>query len=403
MVNMPVLDYVHSTHTDIDLSGTLVFACQHLFEGNAAMLTSLSQRGLNLKNLHLLPKSYSFNKEIATELQKNGAHVHRYRYDNQTSFDRQLAYEAERFLRKGERRDLSKIERIAVLDDGGFLLSAVNNASFLQPVVGVEQTSSGYNKLQQQQLHFPIANVARSTSKLEYESPLIAEYIVKVIKTITKRHRRSIESRYSEPDKALVIGRGNIGSRVALELSKEMFVATYDPKNETVPLKYLLEEPHLIIGASGSVSLGIESQKYMKRNPMLMSVSSSDREFDGVRWRRDFERTVDPHWNYNGENATLINGGFPITFLGQRVGLATPKIELTHALMLEGLYQAIKCSDSNSESNSEEPGVRGFFDVDAESQKIIVERWKANMVLHKDDEEAEILEPEPWDPLVSPF
>jgi hypothetical protein len=69
--------------------------------------------------------------------------------------------------------------KIIILDDGGALLNVVNNAFKSIPshisIVGIEQTSSGFRKLEYSQLHFPIFNVARSAIKLVKESPLISK------------------------------------------------------------------------------------------------------------------------------------------------------------------------------------------------------------------------------------
>ncbi|MDO8575151.1 MAG: hypothetical protein Q7R78_00410, partial [bacterium] len=160
-----------------DLDNVYILTCQHLLEPQMKMFELLVDFGIPKNNIHLFGKIYSTSNEILKEMKSVGFNVTQPTFDPDTSFDSEHKENCTKafndFL-----SDVNKPARIIVIDDGGELLKLINNKFDLLngnlSVVGVEQTSSGFRKLENIDLKFPIFNVARSSIKLIKESPLIA-------------------------------------------------------------------------------------------------------------------------------------------------------------------------------------------------------------------------------------
>jgi hypothetical protein len=102
----------------------------------------------------------------------------------------------------------------------------------------------------------------------------------------------------------------------------------------------------LIIGCSGEVSLSEELYPLLKKNVILASASSSDREFESYKVRRKYLQTSNTHKDFHTDSIVLLNSGFPINFDGYKVSVSLDRIELTLALMFAGGLQALQVSNS---------------------------------------------------------
>jgi hypothetical protein len=254
-------------------------------------------------------------------------------------------------------KTVSSGSRVIVLDDGAMLLSVFNeNFGKIKEdikILGIEQTSSGFRKLEHGTLQFPVVNVARSIIKLTKESPFIVENIIeKLDEYILEKKLKNKEF--------LIIGLGPIGKTLVDVLQKSGEKVTgFDTglghKDLVGKIMYL--KPNIIIGATGTSVISqkdIEIMNSLSYPIYLVSVSSSDREFPVAAYRKDKDLRIHSDVNYG--NIIFVNNGFPLNFKGNRHKEGTETIERTICLLLGSvLYLA---SDQNSADLT-----KGFIDV----------------------------------------
>lgn len=363
--NYPLLKEISNIYeSDKDLAkDTYILACQHLLQPQARMFELLVDFGIPKENIYIFGKVYSTSKEVLKELIDAGFIVDQDIFNQTTSFDVVHKENCEKqfisFLSK-----IPSLAKIIILDDGGQLLSVANDMFESIPVgtevVGVEQTSSGFRKLERSLLHFPIFNVARSSIKLIKESPLIADLGCRRIIEVFDHYK------IKEP-RVLVVGLGPLGSGVISILdSKGYFTLGYDVAHhgasEIVDL-IKKNDINVIIGVTGSIILDQQKLEQINNalnyNLYLISMSSSDREFPAVFIRKNSSIPLGVHSDGLWDNLVLINNGFPITFKGNRYESTPQEIERTIGLLYGSVLEAAK-NDLNKDG--------GFIDV---PQKII--------------------------------
>jgi hypothetical protein len=350
-----LLEFVSENHGLKSLEETVIVGCQHLLNGNYEMIKQLQKNGLKPKNVFLIGKSYSSNSEIMKQFKEFGVHIHNYEYNSHMPFDQLFDEEISIFLDKvNNSRELKNARKVVCIDDGGGILSRIHNLDHKQ-ITGVEQTSSGYHKLKNYN-KIPILNIARSHAKLTYETP----HIVDCFLTHLQKHIKKLGM---NPQKALIMGRGVIGSEIQRKLPLDSFVYEGGSINNE-ELSSIISEHDLIIGASGNTSIPFTHHDQIKKGTILASISSSDREFDAVYMRKKHPITNDPHKNYNYNGTYLLNGGFPINFDGNSTSVPTRYIQLTHALMMEGIFESMRLNKV------------GMYHLPRTKQETIVNKFK---------------------------
>jgi len=330
--SLPLLDYAKNMCSPIENS--LLLVCHHILESNLILLDYLIQSGIQPENVHVIGKSYSTSESTIQDYKKMGINVHKnsLTFDSHIPFDIQLKDHIKSFLNDISKKDLSKYDNILILDDGGELLLQSNELfKDDKRVVGVEQTASGYQKLSKTSLNIPVINVATSQSKLEYESPIIAE-------TILRELNKRILQMDMEPKTILIMGNGPIGSNIAKVLKDNYKVFVYDKSSERSniskdDLKRVMPECDMIIGCTGEASIVESHYPMLKKNVILVSASSSDREFESYKIRKNHPKTVNTHKDFHVNDVILLNGGFPLNFDGNKVCVPLEEIQLTEALM----------------------------------------------------------------------
>ena len=231
-------------------------------------------------------------------------------------------------------------------------------------IVGVEQTSSGDTSIVENNIRYDVMSIARWFEKQTHEAPHIGEHAV-------ERILRHIEQRKKQSPKILVLGLGTIGRQVAGRLlvgnigtlrAADAFKKLLGPgaknplrnaaagflmrSNALIPLTAALDtigEYDVIIGASGSRLFDEDMLESLHPEVSLISVSSSDREFPALAFRRGQEGNI--HDDYYLDERCLVNGGFPITFYGNRFEVEPRKIEITIALLQMAVLHAAKPMD----------------------------------------------------------
>lgn len=236
-------------------------------------------------------------------------------------------------------RSRSQLGKVLVIEDGGYVVPFLhtNYAREENFCIGaVEQTTKGLKKDEDiekaykeknEKLYFPVLNVAKSTFKDEYESPLVGRAVISGIQRLL-----SDESFFGE--KALVIGFGAVGKEVANALKAlGMVVKVSDTKREPVvaakvrgfeaaisPLE-LVHDVKLIIGTTGEPSIGRDVLEKIKNGAILVSSSSDLIEIDINHLRimapeQQYQEGLGTWFTRKGRGGTylLLGDGFPINF-----------------------------------------------------------------------------------------
>lgn len=366
---LPLLSFTASLYSGIDLSQVYALCAQHLVSTTYSLFHTLLQLGLQPSNLAAIGKCYSTDPDAVAEMQKIGIDIceSSTSFNSHTSFDQQYRQNIKKFIRS---RILtlkkSKLKKIILLDDGGELLLEANTTLGDDPrLIGIEQTSSGYHKIKQQKLNFPVINVARSPAKLNHESPIIAKLVLKSLGT-------SLTNLGLKPGKALIIGNGPIGSHISrvLERTHEILVFDQDPdkshiKSENV--QNALKTSDLIIGCTGTPVLDPKEFDCLKKNAILVSASSSDREFQAHSLRKRIPLVSDCHQHLLIEGKWLINCGFPINFSSHFREIDSDELQLTRSLLLSALLQATNGLDITAHKR--------FISLDPENQRNILLKY----------------------------
>lgn len=378
MSKLPVLEYVKMLYPSISLDGVLIIGCQHILETTHVMFRFLYERGLKPANIFLLGKCYSSNPAVLEEMREDGISVSldSLFFEESESFDEQFYCITRQFLEHTiSKVDLSKFNKIIIMDDGGQLLTlAMEYLKCNKSIVGIEQTSSGYEKIKCKSLPFSVINVARSQAKLQYESPVIAEVVI-------QKGFKRIENLRLIPRSILIIGNGAIGSAI-YQLLKDFYeVVIYDQQEEENDkergkIDAYLPEAELIIGCTGNTSIPVAKHPLVKRGCVLCSASSSDREFDAVYIRRQATKIRNCHDDIALKDLVLLNCGFPVNFDGGRNSVIPSKIQLTRALLAAAILEASQISGRSSEviavnSKVQEAIINRYFQMNSTCDKRI--------------------------------
>lgn len=344
---LPLVKYTEGLFSKNYLSNVFILACQHILPSTHMMIRSMINLGLDVNKIAIIGKCYSTNQTVMKNMIREGIFVceSSKKFDSNMSFDEQFRNSINSFLRRQiARMKPDKNSTIIILDDGAELISAAQNLiDFYPNVFGVEQTSSGYHKLAYTSMNFPVKNIALSKEKLNLETPLIAQSILNNLE-----QKLSLES--AEHKEILIVGNGYVGEAMSGLLNKKKYgqhkVTKYDIVQEKSDIDYVdFSNFDLIIGATGNMMMTHNYYPSLKKNTTLVSVSSSDREFDAVNFRKLSGRKFNTHEDVHYNNIRLLNCGFPINFSGEdRVSVSLDKIQLVCSLLLLGVCECITCS-----------------------------------------------------------
>jgi hypothetical protein len=365
-MKLPLLDYTSALFKNTDFDNVLLIAVQHILDSNYSMFEYLFDMGLKPQNTFLLGKCYSTNKETIAKFRKKGVSVSEgsLKFDSHLPYDSQFELIVKDFLKHiQEKVNFNDYEKILLVDDGGYLVNFGNSffKSFTN-IVAIEQTSSGYNKLKNERIHFPVINVARSNAKLVYESPFIADLIVKKLSSKLKELQLN-------PKSCLIIGAGSIGKELFNLLKNKFETHIYDVQQHIsdfgkTELANIISDFDLVIGASGEEITKDKIYSKLKKGAILVSASSSDREFNAVNLRKFAPKIKDCHKEIFVNDIWLLNCGFPLNFDGNKNSASPEKIQLTRALMFSAMCLAM-----------EKEYQKDFIELEPKYQKLIVEKF----------------------------
>lgn len=360
---MELLDYTKKLWNNPSLKGVIIIGAQHLMESTLEMFRSLRSAGLCPSNVFLLGKCYSTSAEIYNEFRREKFNVFEksFYFDSHQKFDDLYGQLVENFLNYVLTKiDLTISKKIIVLDDGGYLIQAINKRKeFLElSITAIEQTSSGFNSLKDISLEIPVINVARSNAKLQLETPFITD-------SFFKRFFKLFPQNKLNTSKILVLGKGVIGKSILNRLSN------YDADSYDILDKKNISESignyDLIIGTSGKTSISYEWFPLLKRGVILASASSSDREFDAFYFRKQFQQSVNCLENFSNGAITLLHAGFPLNFWGSRNNIPLNDIQITLSLLMSSIFQAV-CMAAKE---------KGILSVTSEIELKLIEKFEA--------------------------
>lgn len=330
----PILRKVFKEYSNsgADLSNVYLYSCQHLLAPQYEMYKLFIEFGFKSENIIALGKAYSSNTEVIQELQDLGIRVVQPKFTG-VAFDIEHKKNCEYII-----KDMDENHINIILDDGAELIKAASGKNIY---AAVEQTSSGFRKLEGLEFNFPIINVARSNTKLTQESPLIARLVFERIKNYMQ------DTNLVSPV-VTIVGLGPIGNAV-LQICDEENIEVQGFDIETSKsdiISHLADKkPDIVIGATGTTLFDISDLSSLEGEHVyhFISVSSSDREFPVANFRTN--EAV--HADITYKNFVFVNNGFPITFKGNRYESTPIEIEKTIALLAGAVFHSISCDMGN--------------------------------------------------------
>ncbi len=340
---LPALEYAENLFSKDHLKNTYIIACHHILASAHMMIRSMMNLGLDINNIALIGKCYSSDEKVMENMLKEGIFVCKssIEFDSDQSFDKQFKDSIVKFLHEQiQRMQPAKDAKIIILDDGGTLIAAAQDlGEQYTNMCGVEFTSSGYRRLAAMSLKFPVIDVAQSKSKLEFESPLIA-------KAVTDNLEKKLNISSMAPKDILVVGSGAIGTAVCKILKNECtqhHIKTYDSEKDLSEIHHLdFSNFDIIIGATGNKIMSHHYYDSLREGAVLVSVSSADREFDAVNFRKLSGKKYNTHDDVYYNGLCLLNCGFPINFSGgDRVSVPLMKYQFFMALLFIGVCEAV--------------------------------------------------------------
>lgn len=357
---LKILQYTNKIWEHPSLENVAIIAAQHVMESILEVFKNLKKNGLDPQKTFILGKCYSTSLSVLEDFRTEGFHISEMSvaYDSHLSFDDCYKTQIQLFFEQTILKlDIKKVNKIIIMDDGGYLLNYISDhpISKIIPIIGIEQTSSGFNFLSEKKLPFPILNVARSKAKLTIETPFI-------VRSCLRRLYQHIPAEVVTTKTILILGMGVIGTHALAMISCAQSL-NYDPKTMSInKLRELLPQADLILGCSGFKALTCEDYDYLKPGVKLASFSSSDREFDAVNFRKQLPRSINCRENAIHKNIELIQSGFPINFWGSRMNMPMEHIQVTLALLTAAIYQALNLDTNN----------KNFMSLDQESELLIM-------------------------------
>lgn len=341
---LDLVEFVFDLYHYHNLENVVLIGAQHILPSFLTMLQSFFDRGLSPENVFIIGKCYSTDLRTYNQLSSLGVHIcpSSLEFRKDLSFDSHYGSNIKSFTKRIVRNNLTKGQLVVVLDDGGELISYLNSCPEREnfSLVGVEQTTSGYQKVKSLDLNISIINVARSYAKLQVESKIVA-------KTAVKEIFNRISSSAIQTKNILIFGNGAVGSALANAMGKKYNVSLTDinPEKADRPYEECLQnlpEFDLIIGCVGKTVLQLGEIQLLKKGTTLISLSSSDREFEILKLRNESRHIRSCHDDFESNGIKVLNCGFPVNFSGDAKRVDINEFELTRSLLTLGILQALE-------------------------------------------------------------
>jgi adenosylhomocysteinase len=322
---LPALESLSKKYANVhnDIS---IFSVQHLLSDSVDFFLIMTKHFP--QNPFVVGIPYSSKEKAAKEIEALGAKVSVPSFDTIFRFVEQSLSEQLLENAKNGRKTL-------IIEDGGYATPAIHRhpamANINHCVGTIEQTKNGlWRDREIRAAEIPIAHVAESMLKDSVEGPAVGRAVARTLEHILGDLGFSIASR-----RVAVLGYGTIGMNIAKEMKKKEALLMC---NDTLILRNIaarfegmqpkikgemLKEADLVIGATGTPSIGIDDILCLKHGAFLASASSKNIEIDlhgldnlSLSVEKIHEE-VDRHRLLNGREILLISKGFPVNFRGK--------------------------------------------------------------------------------------
>jgi len=273
---MPVLSYLSNKTESECFAGKTLLILLHFLGDLIPFVEACRKAGASPTNTLIFCKDYLYpnKEEIKSYLGKGG-----YKVYSVKEIDVAL-----------KELNSEGTDEIIIIEDGGIIVPRVHRAfgDLVTATLGaVEQTTKGIrNDEQVKELSFPVISIPGSKLKDTFEPPHVARAVVNAI-------RRLLADRDLSGRNALVLGYGNIGEHIALQLrdtlGMKVSICDLDPAkllkaqqygfDAEESLRESVKQKFLIIGATGETAIGRSEVLAMEHNVYLISASSEQWEF----------------------------------------------------------------------------------------------------------------------------
>lgn len=348
----------------------IVVAHQHLLPSIVPFLEKVASHLESPSQLYLLGKPYSTVPEVEQQLGKLGMRVvPTNNYAGVPGEYRSGINDLLARLWEDVNRSMADTasEELILIDEGGWLISSIPDHLKVFVVSCIEQTSSG---IRNHPTDVPMISVAESAAKRYFESPFIANAIVKKMQS---------QGWIWDGVRIGIVGHGFLGSALSAQLGNMGFeVRSYDPKaNESGisahGIKELIAGSDLILGCTGQDVLDPNVDlSGLAGDKVFASCSSGDVEFNRLihmvrRYGADYGEAFSNIEGYANDGqlmVSILNGGCPINFDRVTEWEERGDIQLTRNLMLSALSQTLSISE-----------FPGSIMLDPEKQMEITREW----------------------------
>jgi S-adenosylhomocysteine hydrolase len=417
-----------------ELKGFSFMGLQHLFASSATLFDAVHDLGVKNDDMRLLGKVYSTNHRVVAELESRGAHVHgKSKKVGAKEFAAAMEEGIEEQLRgiiEGLPRPASYVDgkpvfadqpkpQVMLIDDGAEAIKILHEKfpEYAPFFVCVEQTRRGariLHELQQKgELRCPVANVAETWAKLEWESPMTGH---SVVLEVDRKLDRLAKFGVKPPHESLVLGCGAVGGGVAramLRRGLEVHLYDKDPQRTAALRDALLAEGHdaskvhahddkaralahagVLVSCVGMRTLDVTDHDLLPDGAILVNAASADDELGpqdllpfrkgdveldarGNLWsvfqgkaintgKADAEAHSDGVVHHPcGKEFLVVNNGYVVNMTGERDPIPPRYIQLTRTLLLLGGLTAKRAAEGKD-------GGVGIHDVPREWQEALV-------------------------------
>lgn len=392
LLNLPVLDALIAVadkeQSHEILSKTAIYYVHHPLQTSRNVVDAMFKLGAKSENIYVLGKRYSECDDVVEALIHVGVHYQR------CSMQKGLGQYSSSFIQdinwlwfKVMQTLNQNIENILVLDHGGHAATYIPSHLLEHyRVVGVEKTSAGLFDIEKKgSLPYPIIDVANSITKRQLESPLIAKAVVK--KIISQLPKPDSHFRYG------VVGLGSIGTALVEQLHALGYsLIVYDEDSHKLEryktisntncansLSALISASDWIFGCSGRdiTETTLEQFRLATHNKTLVSCSSEDKEFLSLLRKTCLQKPLvfDPldtieYRSEFGAEIKILRGGFPVNFDHSGESVEAKDIQLTRALVVSAIMQAVGFLDPTKEVT-----LAGIYHLDEDLQQFITNEW----------------------------
>jgi hypothetical protein len=401
------------------------------------MFNAINGLGVAHSDMRFLGKVYSTNHRVMAELESKGAVVDRTSvkvrgkdfakamHESITEQLRGLIETLPRpsvFTADGPQFAEKPTPRVLLIDDGAEAIKVLHEQfpEYVPFFVCVEQTRRGARILHEMQekgeLKCPVANVAETWAKLEWESPMIGH---SVVLEVSRKLDRLEQAGVPAANNSLVLGCGAVGGGVAramLRRGSDVHLYDKDPARSAALKTAMVAEGldaarihvHLdkhealakgevLVSCVGVRTLEREDHAFLPNGAVLVNAASADDELgpqDLLAFRKSTESVHDERGNLwgtfrgkainlgkanaeahsdevvvrDGKELYLVNNGYVVNMTGERDPIPPRYIQLTRSLLLLGAITAKRAADAGAGAD----GGVGLHDVPREWQEALV-------------------------------